>query len=53
LKEELTERVQRGEATEDYEEVIAYMLQEDCKLEQEAVILNASGDPVTAGKTSH
>lgn len=39
LMEELTERVRCGEAAEDYREVLAYMLQEDCKLEQEAVIL--------------
>lgn len=39
LMEELTEWVRCGEAAEDYREVLAYMLQEDCKLEQEAVIL--------------
>ena len=36
LKEELTERMQHEE-TEDYRGVISYMLDENCKLEQEAV----------------
>ena len=36
LKEELAERMQHEE-TEDYGEVISYMLDENCKLEQEAV----------------
>lgn len=36
LKEELAERVQHEE-TEDYGDVISYMLDENCKLEQEAV----------------
>ncbi len=38
LKEELTERMQHEE-TEDYGCVISYMLNENCKLEQEAVHL--------------
>lgn len=36
LKEELEERIQHEE-TEDYRDVISYMLDENCKLEQEAV----------------
>ena len=36
LKEELTERM-KHEETEDYRGVISYMLDENCKLEQEAV----------------
>lgn len=36
LKEELAERMQHEE-TEDYGDVISYMLDENCKLEQEAV----------------
>ncbi len=36
LKEELTERM-KHEETEDYRGVITYMLDENCKLEQEAV----------------
>lgn len=38
LKEELTERMQHEE-TEDYRDVISYMLDENCKVEQEAVHL--------------
>ena len=38
LKEELAERMQHEE-TEDYGDVISYMLDENCKLEQEAVHL--------------
>ena len=38
LKEELAERMQHEE-TEDYGDVISYMLEENCKLEQEAVHL--------------
>ena len=38
LKEELAERMQQEE-TEDYRGVISYMLDENCKLEQEAVHL--------------
>ena len=38
LKEELTERM-KHEETEDYRGVISYMLDENCKLEQEAVHL--------------
>lgn len=37
LREELTERVSAGELMEDYRNVIDYMLQHGCKLEQEAV----------------
>ena len=38
LKDELAERM-RYEETEDYRDVISYMLDENCKLEQEAVRL--------------
>lgn len=38
LKEDLAERMQHEE-TEDYGDVISYMLDENCKLEQEAVHL--------------
>lgn len=37
LKEELDERRRRDEKTEDYRDVIDYMLEQDCKLEQEAI----------------
>lgn len=37
LKEELDERRRRDEKTEDYRDVIDYMLEQECKLEQEAI----------------
>lgn len=37
LKEDVTKRVQQGDVLEDYREVIEYMLEKDCKLEQEAI----------------
>lgn len=43
LREELEDRKTRGEAIEDYREVIDYMLAENCKLEQEAIKIEVCG----------
>lgn len=44
IKETLSEKIQQGKETEDYREVIDFMLSNNCKLEQEAVVYLADMD---------
>ena len=37
LNDELQEKIADGTATEDYRDTLAFMLENDCKLEQEVV----------------